>query len=328
MSEQAVRRHLLPEAQESLLLCMVALDVPFRFEEFAGITGLADQAIYSTPLLAVPIPRYFDIPEGQRRWKGVNPAVLWHPLFWLPPRVADRYELSDDDGDTELEDDDTWAVRVALEMTLSGLYDPADGSWVDILHLAGIDITTVASQARVRAWLNGAADSVLDAIDLSDYLTVNDDPDWAIGSAMQLLPIVRGASASVIAASLHAMVEADQLYPAIQRNLIARMASSLLPDDAGDLPTAEDDKPTAMLKLAKIATRFEPQYIELVALDDEGGGDQGAVPEPPTPDSDDPDEEPTEDSPFSDAAIEEFFVQEAGRNPGPHPRRGTWQPRA
>lgn len=322
MSEQAVRRHLLPEARESLLLCMVALDVPFRFEEFAGVTGLADHAIYSSPLLSVPIPRYYDIPEGQRRWKGVNPAVLWHPLFWLPPRVADRYELTGENEDeTELEDDDTWALRVALEMTLSGLYDPADGSWVDILHLSGIDITTGAAQARVKAWLDGAPDPVLDAIDLSDYLDVTEDRDWAIGAAMKLLPTVRGASASVIAASLHAMVEADQFYPAIQRNLVARMAASLLPEDAGDLPGATDDKPAAMLKLAKIANRFEPAFIELASMDDEGGDDQGAQPLPDDPD--DEDDEEGEDSPFTDELIEEFLTQQG--NPGP--RRGTWQPR-
>ena len=268
MSTTPLRRHLQPQADESLLLSMIALDVPYRLEEFAEASGLPDERIYSSPLLSIPLPLYLDdTDDDQRHWSSVKPSIMWHPLMWLPPRVADRYTVPTDKDPNALEDDDMWAVRVALEMTASGLYDQAEGGWVDILHLVGVDITSETGLAQVQRWLNGSPDPILDEIDLDAYLTADDDPDWAIRSVIDLMPHVRGASAACIADSLRGLT-LNSHNTAAERATIGRLARSLLPEGAGPLPEPEDSLEEAVAKLTSITQRFEADFVYLVTLEE------------------------------------------------------------
>lgn len=63
---------------------------------------------------------------------------------------------------------------------LTPLYDQASGFWLDIPASHGIDLDTVEGATRMRDWLNGGPDPILDAIDVSLMLACPDrDPDWA-----------------------------------------------------------------------------------------------------------------------------------------------------
>lgn len=193
----AVRRRILTNPNESLLLCHSAFDLSSRFGEFADLSGVPETAILSTSLSAVPIPDYRKIEPGRRRWEGTRPEFMWHPLMWLPARLAERHVMVGDDRNIH-EITPVYTLRVIAELAAANLYDAETGTWLDILSVVGLDITAPDVQSRVAAWLEGVEDEVLDAIDLTDLL-VNDDPEWAFDLAVDLALPALFASWAVMA---------------------------------------------------------------------------------------------------------------------------------
>ncbi|MFS0884966.1 hypothetical protein [Aeromicrobium sp. 179-A 4D2 NHS] len=201
----AVRRRILTNPNESLLLCHSAFDLSARFGEFADMSGVPETAIVSNALSAVPIPDYREIEPGRRRWEGTRPEFMWHPLMWLPERLAYRYSITTTDGRTIGEITPVYTIRVISELSAAGLYDTETGTWLDVLSVVDLDITDPAVQERVAAWLDGNPDPILDEIDLSVML-VNDDPEWAYDLAVDLaLPAVF-ASWAVVANDLSEVI--------------------------------------------------------------------------------------------------------------------------
>jgi len=200
-----IYRPLMLEPGESLLLARDAVQFMARLVEFPEATGVPTDALVVTPVISIPLPIYpptFD--GGARRWPSVKPEAMWHPLLWLPEVLASRFPVSIDDGRGSpregVEPDDIWAVRVAIELTQSRLYDQESGMWVDVLALAGLDIQQVEVQQRVQAWLNGAPDRVLDAIDLSGYLMP--DAEWVLKEAAANAGGLRHAAFAAVAGDL------------------------------------------------------------------------------------------------------------------------------
>lgn len=202
-----VRRQSLLSPDESLLLCTSVVEASSRFDQFVLESGIAEKHVLLSNLCAIPLPQYEaswfnDRAPGQpRRWQGTRAEFMWHPLMWLPARLAGRYSITQDDGYTRTESDGEWAIRVALEMTASGLYDVASGGWVDILATVGLDITDELDLARVQDWLAGEPDEILDAIDLSEYLNI-DPSSWALDAALALHDDLVGAAYAGIANEL------------------------------------------------------------------------------------------------------------------------------
>ena len=160
-------------------------------------------ALTVSPLCSIPLPVYPRSFDGPRRWSGVRPEAMWHPLLWLPSRIANRYQMSGDPSD--LEDDDLWSVRVALEMSASGLYDDSTGTWVDILALVGIDIDSEQDIERVDRWLRGANDPTLDGLgdQVADLIELTEqDRDWAAETAADSMDGLRVTSWALTADSL------------------------------------------------------------------------------------------------------------------------------
>lgn len=188
---------------ENLLSTQCPLVAASRFGEFLAVTGLDSAEVVSTNVCSITLPRYLaEWPHGQRRWAGTRPEAMWHPLMWLPKRVAGRYLIVDDQGCTTVEDDETWSVRVATECTVAGLYDEHSGTWVDVLARYDLDIHSPDTVRRVESWLAGAPDETLDRISLDPDMTHRRDPDWAISLAVDVLPSLRLVSWSVLSDSL------------------------------------------------------------------------------------------------------------------------------
>ncbi|MEH0110623.1 hypothetical protein V6N00_13005 [Tersicoccus sp. MR15.9] len=195
------RRQLLTHDGDSLLLTRSAADTVLRFVEWRAATGMDPSSFTFNPILTVPLPIYGPMPDGGRRFADVNPAALWHPLFWLPKRLAGRFMIpSPDGGESIAESDAIRAIRIALELSASGLYN-AEG-WVDILAASGIDIDRPTDLDRVAAWQAGAPDEILDSIDLEPYLRLDTDPHWALVSAMGLEDDMQHAQWALLADSL------------------------------------------------------------------------------------------------------------------------------
>lgn len=207
-----VRRPSLMNEGEPLLLARSAIDTAVRFQAFAEESGIPPRSVLSTSVSAMPLPIYGNF-EG-RRWPGTRPEYMWHPLMWLPSRVAGRYTLRDPrTGEKRLEDDDLWAIRVAFELTASGLYDKETGTWFDIPQLADIDTEDPESVGRIRRWLDGAPDKALDWIDLTDYLDI-EPSSWALEMALEIRDDMERASWAVIADDLLDL--ADQLADEVE----------------------------------------------------------------------------------------------------------------
>ena len=175
------RRTFLTDAGEPLLGSPSPVLSIMRLDLWQKATGLSFDDLIVTPLNSMPLPAYAASYDGPRRWSRVHPSVLWHPLFWLPDRMASRYQLTDEeDGSTETESHRLWSVRIGLELTASGLYDQISGTWLDVLDIYGIDSDDPDDQERIRRWLAGGPDDILDSVDLAPIIDDTEDPDWAI----------------------------------------------------------------------------------------------------------------------------------------------------
>lgn len=196
------RRQLLTSPGDNLLLSRSALEVFLRHTEWTEATGLDSTRATFNPLCSVPLPLY-DVPEpGVRQFANVNPELMWHPLFWLPNRVAARYNIPTlVEGVTEPESDAIRSVRIALELGQSGLYDRETG-WLDIMATVGLDVENDADLGRIEEWLQGAPDELLDSIDLDLYLKLDGDPYWALNAAVALLDPLTHASWAMLSDSL------------------------------------------------------------------------------------------------------------------------------
>lgn len=209
------RRTFQNEPEEKLLLTSDPLAFVTRFDEFIDTSGLPPERVLATPLIATPLP-VATVGEDSKlaRWEGANASFMWHPLMWLPPHLALRYRyriIDDTDGgtdeDTETEPDDIWAIRVALELVYSGLYNPDDGTWLDVLAFHGLDTGNPVDLARVEAWLEGASDEILDSIDLTSIVVNDDNPEWALRSAKDLSDTLIPAQWALTAATIIDTVE-------------------------------------------------------------------------------------------------------------------------
>ena len=186
----SLRRAALTEQGEPLVVSQSPIETAIRLGTWLGMTGLTDDETLISPLVSVPLPVYPESwPAGHRRWPSVNADAMWHPLMWLPERVAHRYVVETEDPDRpgtwieHVETDDEWAVRVALELAHCGLYDEGTGTWFDVLAAAGLDVEDEIDLARIEEWLAGSADPVLDSIDLSPIIDVPTDEAWAVSVA-------------------------------------------------------------------------------------------------------------------------------------------------
>lgn len=210
----ATRRQAFPtHPGEPLLLPRSTVDQAVRQQMWSEATCLDRGDQVETTLVSMPIPLYLALAGEQprpgqydrrRAFPHVNAGILWHPLFWLPPRLACRYRFATPDGGVFIESDEEWAVRIALEVSQSGLYDEESGTWLDVLSMVGLDAMDPVDIARVEAWQAGAPDPLLDGIDLT-AMTDIEERHWALELAAQLVEPLREASWALCADDLAEM---------------------------------------------------------------------------------------------------------------------------
>ncbi len=123
-----------------------------RVGEFEELLGEAQaEFIYTIPFLAAAL--YERHPEGPA---GIPLQVAWHPLFWLPTKLASPL-LEESDAE--------WGYRVCRAFLEHGVYVPEDGTWMDIPAWLGLNIDHPTDRARIQTWLAGNPDPLLDRID-------------------------------------------------------------------------------------------------------------------------------------------------------------------
>ncbi len=152
------RRTFFTEPGDSLLLSHDPISAALRTQRV--IHALGTREVVASPLTRLPIPT---------NKMNASAASLWLPFWWLSKDVIDPMTL--DDG--SMEGPNTRAVRLALILEDSGLYDPSTGLWTDVLASRGIDTTTQDGVDRVQAWLDGDDDEALSELDETGLQTPN-----------------------------------------------------------------------------------------------------------------------------------------------------------
>ena len=227
---QTVRRPMMTEPGESLLIAGSAPALGTRFADWLRLSGLSDTEVLLTPLCSVPLPVDQGI-RGPRRWAGVNPSLMWHPLMWLPDGVQRPILHKDPDGSVWQESNSIWALRVILELIGGNLFDPDSGTWLDVLSTVGLDIEHPLDLARVEAWLGGADDEALDSIDLSEHLyRIEDVPDWALLAAIEIeQPAIESALAQTANSLMSVVYQALDSVDNSERASLWRVLTNLTP---------------------------------------------------------------------------------------------------
>lgn len=194
-----------------------------RIRWFRDTAGLADEQVVASLLCGVPLPVAEKDDLGLiARWPSESADILWLPVFWLPEALALRYTVQSEDGE-RVETDDEWAIRVAIELTGSGLYDPETGSWLDVFAAHGIDKDAPDTALRVAAWLEGESDPQLDAIDLTGYFTLIDGESMheaALQFALEAAPLGLAAQFDAMSMRLASRLDAT-VYQ--EKNLASRI---------------------------------------------------------------------------------------------------------
>lgn len=245
MNQQAPRdrRPYLTEPGDPLLLPGSPIEHSLVYTRYQHHTGVPHEDMHTSTLVAVPIPLppVDGFTEG-RRWPNTRAEMMWHPLMWLPDWVTARYEV-----DGRVESADEFSVRVAIQLSECGLYDPVTGTWTDVLAEAGIDIDDPADLERVRQWLAGGEDSLLD--------NVTD----VISEVMDMAPVASEAAAEHLGVpmedlealvlgydELHAHRLARETLPILREASWALTAEELLDalDDMADGDVVEGANPT------------------------------------------------------------------------------------
>ena len=193
----ARRRAFLLGPGDTLVIAPNPIEVIDNFGRFLTATGVPAARLASSRLCALPV-----LDGSIQGVPGVRAETAWLPLFWLPPQLAaqTQYVIGDDglahslatagaSGEAVHEEEgEVWLARVALELSASGLYDVATGTFLDVMDLVGIDIDTPAGLRRVRRWLAGAADDDLDLLAggalVAESLRSTREPDWALNEVL------------------------------------------------------------------------------------------------------------------------------------------------
>lgn len=193
-------RHLATVPEAGILLPESAMSVPAAYHAWRSATQMAEEDIILGSLSPIPLPR----PSlREQNWSMVDPQTLFCPLFWLPERLTTRRVIELADGTTVAEPVDQMLVRIALELTTSGVYT-MDKGWVDVMAMHGIDLDSPEDLQRVRAWQDGDPDATLDTISLDPWLdqTRTEDPDWASTASDQMFPTLSRATWAICADSI------------------------------------------------------------------------------------------------------------------------------
>lgn len=238
----ARRKAYLTEPGQRLILTSDLLTYAEKVQQFQEESWLGDGDFVTHPLVTVPLPRAVrDDNENLLRWEGLNPALAWHPIFWLPKSIALRYRLQLPDGVKTIESDAEWTLRVGLELNASGLYDTDTGTWIDVLSLFGIDTDDPEDQARITAWLAGGHDATLDAVSIDAFFEDDEqDPHWALALVDEMRDPALHAQWAASAESIIQTVDATMADPEAERQSACAVVVSLGMLAFTDLPESPE----------------------------------------------------------------------------------------
>lgn len=202
------RREAYLPAGKSIVLSLDPLKHVDLWSSFCDDMGLEDKNVLSSIMCPLPVP---EMPMERVR-AGARADMLWHPFLWLPPHISSRR------SEREVADQDLYALRVAIEVDGTGFYDRGTGTWLDVCSTVGVNLGEPGGLERAQAWLDGAPDTDLDGIDLTDCSSDPSNPMWASDKAGAmfdlLLEVEWSKSAAAQVDKLHELLSGADLQDA------------------------------------------------------------------------------------------------------------------
>lgn len=264
------------EPGELLLLASSPLLTTTRFANFVVDSNLSPSRVTVSRMCPVPIPRYVVGAKDDKRQfpVGTNPSLLWHPLFWLPEtlRTRVRYERADSTPDNRMfhvETEDEWVARVALTLSTAGVYDPEQGTWLDMLSVVGLDSEDEMVIDRLQEWLEGAPDEDIDRIDLSEFVDIPGQPFWSLRSIESIYPVMEDASYATLTNGtleiIEIIVEKSESVEELAADFAAAVqALDLVIGSDIDVKVDDEDFLTLTADVYKTASEYTGTWADLV----------------------------------------------------------------
>lgn len=135
---QPRRRQFLTEPGMPPYIWQDASAYTMALHQFVEYTGIPVDQLFCSPAFLLPMPIYE--PTKNRRPWPVKPEAMWHPLFWLPDRLAYPLKLQFDDTNPDLEYPIDHGVRVFHELTYSAPFQMLGNYWIHLDKFAGTPI--------------------------------------------------------------------------------------------------------------------------------------------------------------------------------------------
>lgn len=158
-------------------------------------SGLDQDDLDNQPLCAYPLPPLGDNARDQPLARKIT-NLKWfsHPIMWLKGDILRPHPFPVQEGDEPRDEfDSEIALRLALQLEVTGFYRSASGEWYDIAEDlgetpdVGLNVDDPFDQARIRAWQNGEPDEVFDNYDLGAIIKYNFPIHDAVGLVEDLL---------------------------------------------------------------------------------------------------------------------------------------------
>ena len=239
---QVARRHCWAEEDRPrpLMPCSDPLWLVEAPLALAQLTGIDVNSIPECEVSVFCLPLAEDDwdERGLRRWAGTRADAMWHPLLWLPARLAAPMVAVTPEGAAVEEPVERWQARVAFEITNSGLY--TDDGWVDVYALLGMALENPTDVARVEAWLDGRPDETLDRFSLETFFAA-DQHDADARFAASGRPVAEDLDRAATSWSAALAADVAPLLVSSARALMADSLLSLAYDLTGPTASLDDD---------------------------------------------------------------------------------------
>lgn len=288
--ERLRRRHLGTAPGDGLILAADALAPAMISQAFFAESGLRADDVALPTTLVVPVPLHrsrTEVPDS-------TPQAWANPLMWLPHRWRD---------DLRGWCSEVSALRIGWELIASGLFH-RDAGFVDVLYAHGVDVDTEAGWTRVREWIDGTADELLDSIDVTEMLLRPRDEAWALDQAAADREAVTLASQAAACRSIRSMATSSLSATTIVEDasvILALLASRLrsvetegsvvyhVYRDLAEQIVDEADAEAALVKVIDFCDRVvegsDDVLIALLSGDEDAGGqpDEDPIDTPEAP---------------------------------------------
>jgi hypothetical protein len=206
MNDKTRYRKWLTEPGESLIINRDLGKLENRVNEMLTWFDETDDGvpICYTTVSTIPMPIYTEKDKDDvRRFKNIVPNQLWHPLFWLPKKISEKYLLQFSKDEEYPELDEMWQLRVLFELNAAGLYNHKTGEWLDVLYSAGIDTQTPDGLDRLKRFLAGGKDDILDTFTVEPLLSKHPiKSDRAFDAMYEVFVDINGGSKALTAKQL------------------------------------------------------------------------------------------------------------------------------